>query len=184
MPLAAPLPDGALAFVEPVAETPIRLARCHPKPGRIAPSMGVDAYLTNQTSRNTFRAYQSAVTVKMPPPSALNCRPLNHVPPLHWVLPPVKCRPLSKSHTRFCRASTPLATPLPDAALAFVEPVAGPPIRSARFRPRPGRMAPSPAPHGAPIAESTFHLKPPLCQARSRPCFTRICICRYATSPF
>ena len=107
-----PLPGTALAFEEPVAGTPIRSARCRPRPGRMAPSMGVDAYQTNQISRTTFRAYQSATPVKMPPsqpaaapsakcrPSAIKCRPLNHVPPLHWVLPLVKCRPLSKSGFR------------------------------------------------------------------------------------
>ena len=103
--LATPLPDAALAFVVPVARTPIRSAICHPRPGRMAHSMGVDAYQTNQFSGTTFRAYQSAAPVKMPPPrpaaapsaecrpSVMKCRPLNHVPPLHWVLPPVKCRP-------------------------------------------------------------------------------------------
>ena len=84
--------------------------------------MGVDAYQTNQTSRTTFRATQGAAPVKVPPPqpdaapsaecrpSAVKCRPLDYVPPLDWVPPldAVKCRPLSNSRPRFCRASTPM----------------------------------------------------------------------------
>ena len=134
----------------------------------------------------------------------MKSRPLNHVPPLHWVLLPVKCRPLSKSHQilsrvdapghpsarcrpRLCGASCRYADPIsqmsPQAGSNGTRP-------SARCRPRlcgascrdvdpvsqipPKALsdAPSSAPHGAPIAESTSHLKlkPPLCQARSRHC--------------
>ena len=76
-----------------------------PRPVRFASGMGVDAYQTNQTSRTTFSASQSAAPVKVPPPhpvaaplaecrpSERNSTPLDHVPPLGWALPPIKCRP-------------------------------------------------------------------------------------------
>ena len=58
-------------------------------------AMGVDVYQTNQTSRTTFRASQITVPVKVPSlsrllpplrlsaaPQLMQCRPLDHVPPL------------------------------------------------------------------------------------------------------
>ena len=67
--------------------------------------MGVDAYQTNQTSQTTFCAVQSTTPINMLLPqmaaapsakccrSATKCRPLDHVPLLGWVPPPVRCRP-------------------------------------------------------------------------------------------
>ena len=65
--------------------------------------MRIDACQTNQTSRTTFRAIQSGAPVKVPlpqpaaahsadcRPSAMKCRPLDHVPPIDWALHPVRC---------------------------------------------------------------------------------------------
>lgn len=68
-----------------------------------APGMGVSAYQTrHQTSRTTSRAPRSAAPRPGTAPSAeyrpsaLKCRSLDHVPPLDWVPPPVRCRHLSK----------------------------------------------------------------------------------------
>ena len=82
--------------------------------------MGVDAYQTNQTSRTAFRAIQRATPAKVPPPqpaaapsagyaaSAMKCRPLYYVPPIDWVLLPVKCRtPEQKSHQILSRVAAP-----------------------------------------------------------------------------
>ena len=81
---------------------------------------GIDSYQTNQTSRITFHAPQSATPAKVPlpqqaaapsdecRPSAVKCRPLEHVPPLNWVPLRVRCRPPEREFDQlFSRVDAP-----------------------------------------------------------------------------